>query len=258
VAADDDADVDRPDPDARITPLNSLLTDTVVPWFRFVGPVRLLASVGVLLLLAGIGWWMLRSPVTPTESRLPLAGRAAAADGTASTGPRDRASPSTVTAPAPPQTPPAVVVIHVTGAVHAPGVYELNPGQRVADAIDAAGGALADAEPDALNLAAPLADGDRIAVPTAAEVAAGSGGAGHSHAGGEGADSASGPVAGPVDVNSATAAELETLPGIGPATAAAIVEHRRLNGPFASVDELDEVRGIGTSKLDAIRDQVTV
>jgi competence protein ComEA len=65
-------------------------------------------------------------------------------------------------------------------------------------------------------------------------------------------------VAGPVDVNSATAAELETLPGIGPATAAAIVEHRRLNGPFASVDELDEVRGIGTSKLDAIRDQVTV
>ena len=74
--------------------------------------------------------------------------------------------PSTV-APAPPTS--AIVVIHVTGAVRAPGVYELQLGQRVADAIDAAGGALADADADALNLAAPVADGDRIAVPTAGE-----------------------------------------------------------------------------------------
>jgi competence protein ComEA len=79
--------------------------------------------------------------------------------------------------------------------------------------------------------------------------------AGHSHAGSP-ADAAGGTA--PVDVNTATAAELETLPRIGPATAAAIVEQRQQNGPFASVDDLDAVPGIGTAKLDAIRDLVTV
>ena len=80
-------------------------------------------------------------------------------------------------------------------------------------------------------------------------------GAGHSHAG----DAAAGPASGsPVDLNTAGVAELEALPGIGPATAAAIVDHRAANGPFATVDDLEAVRGIGPAKLEAIRDYVTV
>jgi competence protein ComEA len=108
-------------------------------------------------------------------------------------------------------------------------------------------------DPNALNLAAPVTDGDRVAVPTAGEAASGS--AGHTRAASSPDD---GEVPGPLDVNAATVAELETLPGIGPATAAAIVEHRAQNGPFASVDDLDAVPGIGTAKLAAVRDLVTV
>ena len=148
-------------------------------------------------------------------------------------------------------------MIHVTGAVQVPGVYELQPGQRVADAIDAAGGALADADADALNLAAPVADGDRIAVPTVGEASAlgGGVGVGHSHA----AAASAGAVAGsPIDINTAGVAELETLPGVGPATAAAIVEHREQHGPYATIDDLEAVRGIGPAKIEAIRDLVTV
>jgi competence protein ComEA len=240
-ATNDDVD----DRDGRRPALPPVLTETVLPWLRFVGLARLLGGLGVALVLAGVAWWMLRSPTVPTESRLPLAGRAAAAEGVARTS-LPVAPPAT---PEPPST--TVVLVHVTGAVRAPGLYELRPGQRVADAIDAAGGALANGDPNALNLAAPLADGDRIAVPEAGERSTP---AGHSHAGSP-TDAA---IAAPVDANTATAAELETLPGIGPATAAAIVEHREQNGPFASVDDLDEVPGIGTAKLDAIRDLVRV
>jgi competence protein ComEA len=232
-----DDDDRRPAPRPAFPPL---LAETVVPWLRFVGMPRLLGGLGMVLLLAGVAWWMLRSPAAPTESRLPLADRAAVASDVAGTTSSSRPSPAPTTVD--------VIIVHVTGAVHAPGVYELVAGQRVADAIIAAGGSLAGADADALNLAAPVADGDRIAVPNAGEAGAGS--AGHSHAAppthGEGA-------ADPVDVNTATAAELETLPGIGPATAAAIVEHRARNGPFASVDELEAVPGIGTAKLDAVR-----
>jgi competence protein ComEA len=228
------------------------LTQVVVPWIRFVGPVRLLGAVGAMLVVSGIAWWMLRSPALPTESRLPMAQRAAAAgDVVASTAPL---APSTV-APSPPTS--AVVVIHVTGAVHAPDVYELPAGKRVADAIDAAGGALADADANALNLAAPVVDGDRIDVPTEGEASSPSVGAGsgHSHAdpGAAGSDGGA-----PVDLNTADVAELEALPGIGPATAAAIIDHRSANGPFATVDDLEAVRGIGPAKLEAIRDYVRV
>ena len=146
---------------------------------------------------------------------------------------------------------PAELTVHVAGAVAAPGVYVLPAGARVVDAIAAAGGALPDGDPDALNLAAPVADGDRIAVGTAgAPTAVGGGGISHAVAG-------SAP-AGPLDVNTASAEQLDALPGVGPATAAAIVAHREANGPFASVDDLEEVRGIGPAKLDALRGLVTV
>jgi competence protein ComEA len=237
---------DVEDAPPRHPAIPSVVTETVVPWLRFIGWAKLLGGLGITLVLAGVGWWMLRSPGVPTEARLPLAARAGAADSAAGTSVPGAPSPT----PAPPTT--AVIFVHVTGAVRAPGVYELPPGQRVADAIDAAGGALANADPNALNLAAPLADGDRIAVPARGEESTP---AGHSHA--ASATEAAG-AAGPVDLNTATAAELETLPGIGPATAAAIVEHREHIGPFATVDDLDAVPGIGKAKLEAIRDLVTV
>ena len=249
---DDEVDVDRADGDlGRVGAVSRTLTQVVVPWIRFVGPARLLGAVGAMLVVAGIAWWMLRAPALPTESRIPMARRAEAADIVPSA---PSLVPSTV-APAPPTS--AIVVIHVTGAVRAPGVYELQLGQRVADAIDAAGGALADADADALNLAAPVADGDRIAVPAAGEAPSPSGGAGTGHSHADGATD--GPGSGsPVDLNAAGVAEFEALPGIGPATAVAIVDHRAANGPFATVDDLEAVRGIGPAKLEAIRDYVTV
>jgi competence protein ComEA len=244
----DDVGVDDPEP-GRTSLQRRYLTETVVPWLRFVGSGRLLGTVGVVLVLAGVAWWLLRSPVVPTESRLPLAQRAEASPAVA--------SEVAVAHPAPASTPagPEIesVVVHVTGAVQVPGVYELQPGQRVADAIDAAGGALADADAEALNLAARVVDGDRIAVPILGESSALGDDSGHRHA------AASIGAAGgtPIDINTAGVAELETLPGIGPATAAAIVEHRDQHGPYATVDDLEAVQGIGPAKIEAIRDHVT-
>lgn len=136
------------------------------------------------------------------------------------------------------------VVVHVAGAVHAPGVYVLASVSRVDDAIAAAGGALPDGDLDRLNLAAPLVDGSRVFVPVVGEavpvpVEPISG------------DSSSG-AAVIVDLNVADVSALERLPGVGPATAAAIVAHRDEHGPFASVDELLDVPGIGPAKLSTL------
>lgn len=215
---------------------------------RWVGPSRMLMGAGALLVLAGLGWWLLRSPALPTEAALPVVTHVSDVD-----------AGQTTSVDAPPVVAAAtsdavgIVVVHVAGAVHEPGVYELTAGQRVAEAIAAAGGALPDAAPDALNLAAPVADGDRIEVPVAG--AAAPEGGGHSHAPASGADGAAAST--PIDLNEAAATELERLPGIGPATAAAIVEYRNQSGPFASVDDLLDVPGIGPAKLDAIRASVT-
>lgn len=139
------------------------------------------------------------------------------------------------------------LVVHVAGAVAAPGVYRLDPTARVVDAVDAAGGPLPGADLHRLNLAAPLADGAQVYVPREGEpVPAGA------------VVAASGATAGPLDLNLATAAELEELPGIGPATAKAILEARQRMGGFRSVDDLLEVRGIGPAKLEQLADLVCV
>ena len=210
-------------------------------WVHWFGGGRLATATVTVLAVGAGGWWLLRAPSPPTEAGLPYA----------STSTSTLSSPGT-TAPAAPADAdaPAEVVVHVAGAVAEPGVYELPSGSRVHVAIDAAGGPLPKAQPSALNLAAPLLDGERIYVPRVGEsvpVAVD--------------DGTSGPDAapsGPVDVNHATVDELDELPGIGPATATAIVDHREESGPFASVDDLEAVRGIGPAKLDAIRDLVTV
>jgi competence protein ComEA len=147
------------------------------------------------------------------------------------------------------------LVVHVVGAVARPGVLELRSGARVVDAIKAAGGASADADLARLNLAAPVSDGERIAVPTVdGETPALDAGAtsGPSSATGE-------PAAGaPVNVNTADVEQLDALPGVGPATAAAIVADREANGPFATVDDLSRVRGIGPAKLEQLRPLVAL
>ena len=117
------------------------------------------------------------------------------------------------------------------------------------DGVAAAGGALVEADVGALNLAAVVADGQRVFVPRAGEAVP-------PDIGPSPAPGSSVP-AGPVDLNAATAVELDRLPGIGPATAQAVVDHRDANGPFATVDDLEAVRGIGPAKLEAIRDLVT-
>lgn len=156
------------------------------------------------------------------------------------------------------------LVVHVAGAVAAPGVVRLPQGSRVVDAVSAAGGLRPDAEPDRVNLAAPLTDGQRVVVPILGQpdpvelpgsASMPSPGAGGSAPAGAGATGALGQ---PVDLNTATVEQLDTLPGIGPATANAILDHRTSEGPFRSVDELIEVRGIGEAKLEALRDLVTV
>jgi competence protein ComEA len=139
----------------------------------------------------------------------------------------------------------------VAGWVRHPGVYEFHDGDRVIDAIEAAGGARRGAALDALNLAAPLADGTQILVPR--RQASGSTGSTPSapFVGGDVTSSK-------VNVNSASAEELEALPGIGEVIAQEILNYRTANGPFGSVDDLLDVSGIGEVTLENIRDLVTV
>ena len=162
--------------------------------------------------------------------------------------------------PAPSPAPdPRRIVVDVVGAVVRPGLHELPVGSRVADAVEAAGGLTVGADRMRLNLAEPLIDGSRLWVPKVGEavgpdvvtITAGSGGGG-------GASAGDGRSAGLLNVNTAGAAALEELPGIGPALAAAIVDHRRRHGPFATVEELVEVSGIGSVKLEQIRPLATV
>jgi competence protein ComEA len=158
-----------------------------------------------------------------------------------------RGRPATIAPPATARaarSAPAQLIVHVAGAVARPGVYELPEGRRVVDAVEAAGGARRGADLDALNLAEAVIDGMKIDVPRrGAPVAMPTPGT---------------PAGTAIDVNTADQPALEAIPGIGPVKAAAIIEHRTRAGPFAAVEDLLDVTGIGPATLESIRPYVTV
>ncbi len=158
------------------------------------------------------------------------------------------ASSSSQIAPAPASVTAAATVsvayVHVSGAVRAPGLYVLRVDARVVDAVAAAGGFADDADTAGVNLARPVSDGEQLVVPRVGEASVSA--------------STSGAEGGRVNLNTADAAALDTLPRVGPAIAARIVEWREANGRFSSVEDLLTVPGIGPKMLEALRDLVTV
>ncbi|HEY5540193.1 MAG TPA: ComEA family DNA-binding protein [Coriobacteriia bacterium] len=226
-------------------------------------PPDVVAAALVLAVLAmAIAAWRWWPGSSSTGSGLTAReGMAASAVGA----PRSDGSAATRTASTPGQTSSAAtyagssaatLCVDVVGAVRHPGLYVLVEGTRVGTAVEVAGGASADAATEAINLAAKLQDGEQVVVPTRKQVKSGTlPGAAGGTTGGGGGGAAGGPSA-KVDLNTADATQLDTLPGVGPSTAAKIVADRQSNGPFKTVDDLGRVSGIGPKKLDQLRDLV--
>ena len=157
---------------------------------------------------------------------------------------------STTTTSVPP------IMVHVTGAVVRPGVYSLRAGARVFEALAAAGGPAPESDEQALSLATPLADGAQVVVPAEGEAGGVNPGSGGGASAGAAAGGAAGSGAGSgamISLNTATAAELEELPGVGPKTAEQIVASRDAEGPFTSLEDLERVPGIGPKTIERFR-----
>ena len=232
--------------------MKNFLNSDRLKWFgvsRMIGTVLSVAFVGVA------GWWLVQVPPPPPEANLSFASTTVAAS------PTIGVSASSI------NTTPQIITVHVAGAVKNPGVYRLKYGSRINDGIVAAGGATSAANLDVINLATVLNEGEQIYVPKRGEKphvitnrpqvggaggvagAGGAGGAGGVAGAGGGANSA---VPQLININLASVVELEQLPGVGPATAKAIVAYREKNGAFLKVEDLLKVRGIGPAKLSEI------
>lgn len=197
--------------------------------------------VVVVITLAGAGFWYTRSlpkPVEVASSPAPAAPASPVAVGSGVAPVSGSSAPSA-----------APLIVDVTGWVRNPGVYEFTTGDRVIDAVNRAGGAREGADLSVINLAAPLADGTQVVVSKEGQAPPGTTTGTVPGASGSGAM---------VNINTASETELETLNGVGPVTAAAIVQYRTENGPFATVDDLMDVSGIGPATLEELRPQVTV
>lgn len=273
-------DIDEPHPDGGLV---ELVDQALVRLDGLRDRPRLSSAVTMLLVFAlALGWGLTRwRAVEPFDDRIPRVDEMVTTDqspadpagngGGGAAAPDARQPGATVASPASTSAAGAVeseadadvrIVVHVSGAVETEGLVELSPGSRLADAIAAAGGGTATADVHRLNLATPLIDGMHIRVPELGEEGADAArplvetAPTGSAAGGT--DGAPGSGGGPVNVNQADLVELQRLPGIGPAIAAAIVAWRDDNGPFESVDDLLDVPGIGPAKLAAIEDQVVL
>ncbi len=220
---------------------------------------RILPYVAAALVVVVVGVWSLRGASSagdgtpgPTwtfganESDASVSADAAQLDGPGASSVAPSSSTST-TAPPP-------LFVQVAGAVHRPGVYEVQPGARVFQVLLMAGGMTAEADSEAVPLAAEVADGACIRVPLVGEVMAAPSLQVPAVPGAAG--SAGSPAAGPVSLSTGTEAELDTLPGVGPKTAQRIIAYRAENGPFASVEQLEEVPGIGAATVERLRDLV--
>lgn len=235
--------------------MKNFLSSDRLKWFgvsRMIGSVLSVAFVGVA------GWWLVQVPPPPPEANLSFASTTVAAS------PTIDVSASSI------NTTPQIITVHVAGAVKNPGVYRLKYGSRINDGIVAAGGATSAANLDVINLATVLNEGEQIYVPKRGEkphvitnrpqVGGAGGAAGVSGAGGATGAGGAGGAAGAannavpqlININLASVVELEQLPGVGPATAKAIVAHREKNGAFLKVEDLLKVRGIGPAKLSEI------
>lgn len=214
---------------------------TTIKWF---GLSRLIGSVVSLLFVALAGWWLLRIPPPPPEASLTFAGTTVAASAVADSTPISVSSMS--------------ITVHVAGAVNNPGVYKLRSGARFNDGVIAAGGATDQADLNSVNLAMLLNDGEQIYILKRNEKP-------HLITAQRSPSSATGGSAGSgnskvaiININTASLAELEQLPGVGPSTAKAIIDYREKNGAFVTVQDLINVRGIGPAKLDEILPQARV
>ena len=222
----------------------------VADWWHWLGWRRLVVGALALPVAAVVVWWFVQLPTPPVENFIP----------TATTSPNINSElPSYLAsdllldgADSQRGVESLRIAVHVVGAVQQPGVYHLAAGSRGDDAVRLAGGATAQADLKQVNLAAVLVDGQQLLIPRI----------------GERIPNNSVPNTVPnaprngmptlIDINQATVADLDRLPGVGPSTAQAIVDHRTRNGPFASVDDLLAVRGIGPAKLAELRALVRV
>ena len=243
----------------------------IADWWRWLGWKRLVVGAVALPVAAVVVWWLVQLPTPPIENFIP----------TATTSPSISSEPPSFLpsdllldgtesqrgADSQRGIEPLRVAVHVVGAVQQPGVYHLAAGSRGDDAVRLAGGATSQADLKRVNLAAMLVDGQQLWIPRIGEripqntlpntlpimspnAVSGAGAPPNAVP--------SNGVPALVDINQATVADLDRLPGIGPSTARAIVDHRTRNGPFASVDDLLAVRGIGPAKLAELRALVRV
>lgn len=207
---------------------------------KLFGFARMFGGVASVVLVAVAGWWLVQVPPPPPEASLAFA------------------TPSSlvVVSSSLPVELSQFLTVHVAGAVKSPGVFRLRQGARVNDGVIAAGGALSSADLDAINLATLLREGEQVYIPKRGEkprtVSSRPQVGGQSGLTGSDATNDDAVAPAQININLASASELEILPGVGPATAKAIIAYREKNGAFNSVEDLLNVRGIGPAKLGEI------
>ena len=233
------------------------LEDKCSQFIQWYGPARAFATAGSVAVVCVGAWWLLRAPAPPLENSLPLVSIASASD----------SSSSSVAGAIPSTTLVGVreVVVHVAGAVNTPGVYRLKPTARVIDAVNAAGGVTASADTAAVNLALPLLDAEQVYIPIRSsqrphttvavqrKILATPSSPSSTTAVAPIGTTESSVKSALININTATALELEALPSVGPSTAKAIVAFRTKNGPFGKAEDLLKVPGIGDGKLAAMK-----